>query len=155
MLRREHESVSWLGFPGVWDGFAVVDPGDARAGSAFGFLGGGSVAEPLLLGFGAETGDAITGPEESVGGTFLFILSVEEVVERGIVLGGVLGLEGIEGEVFFVGGLRGVFGGRHRVRLVGGGAGGFVEGSGKGGTATTETGGRHDFREAPGGGGDP
>lgn len=155
MLGREHEGVSWLGLPGVWNGFAVVDPGDARAGSAFGFLGGGSVAESLLLGFGAEAGDAITGPEESVGGTFLFVLSVEEVVERGVVLGGVLGLEGVEGEVFFMGGLRGIFGRRHGVRLVGGGAGGFVERSGEGGTATTETGGRHDFREAPRGRGDP
>lgn len=155
MLGREHESVSWLSFPGVWDGFAVVDPGDAGTGSALGFLGGGSVAKSLLLGFGAEAGDAVTGPEEGVGRTFLFVLSVEEVVERGVVLGGVLGLEGVEGEVFFVGGFRGVFGGRHGVRLVGSGAGGFVEGSGEGSTTTTETGGRHDFSEAPGGGGDP
>lgn len=96
MLGREHEGVSRLGFPGVWNGFAVVNPGDTGARPAFSFLGGGSVAESLLLGFGAEAGDAVAGPEEGVGGAFFFVLGVEKVVEGGIVLRGVLGLEGVE-----------------------------------------------------------
>lgn len=43
--------------------------------------------------------------------------------------------------MFFVGGLRGIFGRRHRVRFVGGRAGSFVAGGGEGGAATAETGG--------------
>lgn len=54
-----------------------------------------------------------------------------------------------------MGGFRDVFGGRHGVRFVGGGSGGFVDRGGEGGAATAETGSRHDFGEAPGSGGDP
>lgn len=155
MLRRKHKGVSRFDFPGVWNGFAVINPGDTRAGPALSFFGGGSVAESFLLGFDTEAGDAVPGPEEGISGAFLFVLGIEEVVEGGVIFGGVFGLEGIEGEMFFVGGLRGVFGGCHGVRFVGGGAGGFVAGGGERGAATTETGGRHDFGEAAGGRGDP
>lgn len=155
MLRRKHKGVSRFDFPGVWDGLAIVDPGDTRAGPALSFFGGGSVAESFLLGFDTEAGNAVPGPEEGVSGAFLFVLGVEKVVKGGVVFGGVFGLESIEGEVFFVGGLRGVFGGRHGVRFVGGGAGGFVAGGSERGATTAETRGRHYFGEAAGGRSDP
>lgn len=94
-----------------------------------------------MLGFGAEARDAVSRPEEGISGAFFFVLGVKEVVEGGVILRGVFGLKGIEGEVFFMGGLRGIFGRRHGVRFVGGCARSFVAGGGEGGAATAETGG--------------
>lgn len=80
-------------------------PGDTFSRTTFSFFLLSLIFNTLLLCFCAEAGDTVPGPEKGVGIAFLFVLFIEEVVEGGVILGGVFRLKCIETKVLLVDGL--------------------------------------------------